>query len=148
MPEKFKTAFNGYNKEDVNSFIRSVTKEYESMLERLKKSDAENEDLKKKLVEYQNLENTLRRSLLIAEESNKELRRVAKNESIQMVEEARRNASRIVNDFLLNDALIKAERIEANADALKRRAIMYKRKIKQLLDEQNQMLDKFDDIEY
>lgn len=143
MPEKFKTAFNGYNKEDVNRFIRSVTKEYESMLERLKKSDAENEDLKKKLVEYQNLENTLRRSLLIAEESNKELRRVAKNESIQMVEEARRNASRIVND-----ALIKAERIEANADALKRRAIMYKRKIKQLLDEQNQMLDKFDDIEY
>ncbi|MDY3947899.1 MAG: DivIVA domain-containing protein [Bacilli bacterium] len=143
MPEKFKTAFNGYNKEDVNSFIKSVTKEYESMLERLKKSDAENEDLKKKLVEYQNLENTLRRSLLIAEESNKELRRVAKNESIQMVEEARRNASRIVND-----ALIKAERIEANADALKRRAIMYKRKIKQLLDEQNQMLDKFDDIEY
>lgn len=143
MPEKFKTAFNGYNKEDVNSFIRSVTKEYESMLERLKKSDAENEELKKKLVEYQNLENTLRRSLLIAEESNKELRRVAKNESIQMVEEARRNASRIVND-----ALIKAERIEANADALKRRAIMYKRKIKQLLDEQNQMLDKFDDIEY
>lgn len=143
MPEKFKIAFNGYNKEDVNSFIRSVTKEYESMLERLKKSDAENEDLKKKLVEYQNLENTLRRSLLIAEESNKELRRVAKNESIQMVEEARRNASRIVND-----ALIKAERIEANADALKRRAIMYKRKIKQLLDEQNQMLDKFDDIEY
>jgi len=143
MPEKFKTAFNGYNKEDVNSFIRSVTKEYESMLERLKKSDAENEDLKKKLVEYQNLENTLRRSLLIAEESNKELRRVAKNESIQMVEEAGRNASRIVND-----ALIKAERIEANADALKRRAIMYKRKIKQLLDEQNQMLDKFDDIEY
>ena len=122
MPEKFKTAFNGYNKEDVNSFIRSVTKEYESMLERLKKSDAENEDLKQKLVEYQNLENTLRRSLLIAEESNKELRRVAKNESIQMVEEARRNASRIVND-----ALIKAERIEANADALKRRAIMYKR---------------------
>ena len=143
MPEKFKTAFNGYNKEDVNSFIKSVTKEYESMLERLKTSDAENEDLKKKLVEYQNLENTLRRSLLIAEESNKELRRVAKNESIQMVEEARRNASRIVND-----ALIKAERIEANADALKRRAIMYKRKIKQLLDEQNQMLDKFDDIEY
>ena len=143
MPEKFKTTFNGYNKEDVNSFIRSVTKEYESMLERLKKSDAENEELKKKLVEYQNLENTLRRSLLIAEESNKELRRVAKNESIQMVEEARRNASRIVND-----ALIKAERIEANADALKRRAIMYKRKIKQLLDEQNQMLDKFDDIEY
>ena len=143
MPEKFKTAFNGYNKEDVNSFIRSVTKEYESMLERLKKTDAENEDLKKKLVEYQNLENTLRRSLLIAEESNKELRRVAKNESIQMVEEARRNASRIVND-----ALIKAERIEANADALKRRAIMYKRKIKQLLDEQNQMLDKFDDVEY
>lgn len=143
MPEKFKIAFNGYNKEDVNSFIRSVTKEYESMLERLKKSDAENEDLKQKLVEYQNLENTLRRSLLIAEESNKELRRVAKNESIQMVEEARRNASRIVND-----ALIKAERIEANADALKRRAIMYKRKIKQLLDEQNQMLDKFDDIEY
>ncbi len=143
MPEKFKTAFNGYNKKDVNNFIRSVTKEYESMLERLKKSDAENEDLKKKLVEYQNLENTLRRSLLIAEESNKELRRVAKNESIQMVEEARRNASRIVND-----ALIKAERIEANADALKRRAIMYKRKIKQLLDEQNQMLDKFDDIEY
>lgn len=143
MPEKFKTAFNGYNKEDVNSFIRSVTKEYESMLERLKKSDAENEELKKKLVEYQNLENTLRRSLLIAEESNKELRRVAKNESIQMVEEARRNASRIVND-----ALIKAERIEANADALKRRAIMYKRKIKQLLDEQNQMLDKFDNIEY
>ena len=51
-------------------------------------------------------------------------------------------------EFLEVYSGIKAERIEANADALKRRAIMYKRKIKQLLDEQNQMLDKFDDIEY
>lgn len=139
MPEKFRTSFSGYKKEDVNLFIRQVTKEYEAILQKLKKSDLEKETLRNKLNEYQDIEGTLRRSLVIAEESNKELKKMAKSESVLIVEEAKKNASRIVND-----ALIKAEQIEAEADIVKRKTLIYKQKVRALLEEQQEILDKIE----
>ncbi len=43
---KFNNSFPGYNKNEVNSFVKNVTTEYESMLEKLKFQDKEIENLK------------------------------------------------------------------------------------------------------
>jgi cell division initiation protein len=142
MTTNFSTSINGYNKLEVNKFVSDVTKEYESMLNRLKSTDALNESLKKQLEEAKEMESTFKKSLMVAEQANKELKKVAQNESIAILEDARKNASRIVND-----ALLKAQRIENDADTLKRRAILYKRRIKQLLDEESVMLDKLDTLD-
>ena len=44
---KFNNSFPGYNKNEVNSFVKNVTTEYESMLNNLKTRDQEIETLKK-----------------------------------------------------------------------------------------------------
>ena len=68
--KKFRTSFNGYNKQEVNLFVRDVTREYESMLNNLKARDQEIENLKQKLIQYQNMETTLNRALLVAEDAS------------------------------------------------------------------------------
>lgn len=127
--KKFGTSFNGYNKKEVNEFVKDVTKEYESMLNNLKQRDQEIENLKQKLIQYQNMENTLNRALLVAEDAGAQIKKMARDESKGIVEDAKRNASRIVNE-----ALIRATKLEEDAENLKRRIIIFKRKFRQAVE--------------
>ena len=133
---KFNNSFPGYNKNEVNSFVKNVATEYESMLNRLKSEDKEIENLKKELEHYKNLESTLNRAILIAEETNQNIKKTSFDEAKLIIEEAKKNASRIINN-----ALIKAEKVEDEANNLKRQFATYKRRYKGLLEEQ------LDDIE-
>ena len=133
---KFSTSLSGYNKIEVNNFVNEVTGEYESMLDKLKKQDEEIENLKKELVKYQNMENTLNRALVVAEDASNQIKRVARDEAKGVIEDAKRNASRIVND-----ALLKADKIEQDAETLKRRVVIFKRRLKSVVDEQMEFID-------
>ncbi len=133
---KFSTSLSGYNKIEVNNFVNEVTGEYESMLAKLKKQDEEIENLKKELVKYQNMENTLNRALVVAEDASNQIKRVARDEAKGVIEDAKRNASRIVND-----ALLKADKIEQDAETLKRRVVIFKRRLKSVVDEQMEFID-------
>ena len=143
MPGKFKTTIKGYSISEVNSFVDKVTAEYEALLEKLKESDEENKKLKLELEKYSNIETSLKNALVIADETNRNLRKLTTDESSQILEDAKKNASRIVND-----ALIKADKIEAEAENLKRNVDIYKRRMKQMLSEQLEVVDKITDIEY
>ena len=143
MPGKFKTTIKGYSISEVNSFVDKVTAEYEALLEKLKVSDEENKKLKLELEKYSNIEKKKKNALVIADETNRNLRKLTTDESSQILEDAKKNASRIVND-----ALIKADKIEAEAENLKRNVDIYKRRMKQMLSEQLEVVDKITDIEY
>lgn len=136
---KFNNSFPGYNKNEVNSFVSNVTTEYESMLNNLKNRDKEIESLKKELEHYKNIESTLNRAILIAEESSQNIKKTAFDESKVIVEAAKRNASRIINN-----ALIKAEKVEGEADTLRRQVERYKKKYRTILEEQ---LDEIERLE-
>lgn len=143
MPKTFGMSFYGYNKNEVNEFIGNVTKEYEDMLNKLKKTADEKAKLEQELEQYKSIESSLRRTLALAEESNQTIRRSANDESIAILEDARKNASRIVND-----ALIRAQKIQDDADKIKRDTISYRNKVVNILKEQKELLDRYDDIEY
>lgn len=136
---KFNNSFPGYNKNEVNSFVKNVTTEYESMLEKLKARDKEIETLKKELEHYKNIESTLNRAILIAEESSQNIKRTAFSESKVIIEDAKKNASRIINN-----ALIKAEKVEVEANNLKRQVAQYKRRYKNILEEQLDEIERLD----
>ena len=136
---KFNNSFPGYNKNEVNSFVSNVTTEYESMLNNLKNRDKEIESLKKELEHYKNIESTLNRSILIAEESSQNIKRTAFDESKGIIEDAKRNASRIINN-----ALIKAEKVENEAEMLKRQVAQYKKRYKNILEEQLDEIERLD----
>lgn len=136
--KKFTTSFQGYNKKEVNSFVSNVTVEYEGMLNNLKERDQEIEKLNKDLEHYKSIESTLNRAILLAEESSQNIKKNAFEESRVIIEDAKKNASRIINN-----ALIKAERAEDEANKLQRQVELYKRRYKMILEEQLEEIEKF-----
>lgn len=136
---KFTSSFQGYNKNEVNDFVSKVTTEYESMLKSLKERDKEIERVNKELGHYKSIEGTLNRAVLIAEESSQNIKKTAFDEANVIIEDAKKNASRIINN-----ALIKAEKAEDEANRLKRQVESYKRKYRMILEEQLNEIDRFD----
>ena len=139
--EKFNVTSNGYDVNEVNGFVNKVTNEYENMLNKLKAKDKELIDLRTKLKHFDDIETTLNKAMLIAEDSSNQMKRVAREEAQLIIDEAKKNASHIVND-----ALIKAEKTEMEADSLRRSLKIYKARIKQVVEEQLNMVDDVDNI--
>ena len=140
MVNKFSTSIQGYKKEEVNDFVKEVTKEYESMLQKLKNSCEVIESLKSELKHYKDIESTLNRAILIAEESTSNIKKAAYDESKVIIEDAKRNATKVINN-----ALTKAERIESEAESLRRKVSAYKRRFRTLVEGQLDEIEQFDD---
>src|SRR5574344_1126734 len=111
--KKFNEVEHGYSKEEVNAFLNQVTIEYENMLNNLKSRDQKLLALNEKLKHYENIESSLSKAILVAEDASTQIKKVAHDEAKLVVEEARKNASRIVND-----ALLKAEQTDNETEML------------------------------
>ena len=140
--EKFSTSFSGYRKEEVNKFIDDVIKEVENMISNMKSKDLEIEKLKSELEHYKNLESTFNRALLLAEDSGQQIRNTARNESQHIIEDARRNADRIINN-----ALVQADNTKRDAERLKRNIITFKRRLRDILETQMNLVDDIDKLD-
>ena len=110
------------------------------MIGDMKAKDVEIEQLKQSLEKYKNMEQTFNKALLMAEDTSNQIRRLARDESATIIADARKNASRIVNE-----ALIQAEKTQAESAQLKRNIITFKRRLRTILESQ---LDLVDDIEH
>ena len=138
--KKFRTCFSGYNKEDVNEFVSEVIREYENILQKLRSSTKEMEYLNKELERYKNLEKSLNDTLLVAQEASANAQKAAIAEGKLIVEDAKKSASKIVNN-----SLIKAQNIERDAEELKRKVISYKRRFMALVESQMDDITQFDE---
>ena len=141
--KKFSSSINGYNKDEVHNFVNEITAEYEKMLNNLKNKDTEIATLKDKCEYYAGMEKTLNRAISVAEDASNQIKSVAKEEARGIVDDAHRNASRIINNALIN-----AEKINTEADTLRRRIILYKKRIRQVMEEQLEMVDDVDKIDF
>lgn len=137
---KFRTNIYGYNKSDVAKFVSEVASEYESIYEKLKNVTLEAQSLKEENEKYKNLEKTLNDTLLLAQETSANAQKAAFAQSKLIVEDAKNNASKIVNNSLL-----KAQNIEREAEELQRKVISYKKRFIALVESQVDEMDKFDE---
>ena len=96
--------------------------------------------IKKELKHYKDIESTLNRAILVAEESTSNIKKAAYDESKVIVEDAKRNATKVINN-----ALVKAERIESEAEALRRKIAVYKRRFRTLVEDQLDEIEQFDE---
>ncbi|MBR4262088.1 MAG: DivIVA domain-containing protein [Bacilli bacterium] len=140
--DKFTYEENGYNREEVNKFIDNVIVQTEAVINRVKTQQEEIKSLKKELDHYKVIEETLKSALLNAEKASSDIKKNAIEESKLIVMDAKRNASHIVND-----ALLRADKIEARADMLERNIVVFKRKLKLIVDQQQSVIDDIDELE-
>lgn len=140
--EKFSTSRDGYSKEEVNKFVNKVVNEVENMLNKMKQKDKEIENLKNSTLKYNNIEQTLNKTILMAEESSNQMKKLAREEADSIINDAKKNASRIVNE-----ALMEAEKIELENIRLKRNIVTFKKKLKYLLEQQMDIVDEIEKVD-
>ena len=140
--EKFNTSFNGYKKEEVNKFIDDVIKQVESMINNMKSKDLEIDKLKSELDHYKNLESTFNKALLVAEDAGAQIRNSARNESQHLLEDAKKNADRIINN-----ALIQADTARRDAERLRRNIITFKRRLRDILETELDLVNDIDRLD-
>ena len=109
----FDTVFRGYDKEQVKSYLDKVIKEYERLLNEKKLVDSKLVELGKQLEKYEKLESTLNRALFSAESAGDEIKKLAREEATSLINEAKRNANRIINDALLKAVTLLKRRLRA-----------------------------------
>ena len=140
--EKFSYEANGYNRGEVNQFISDVITQTEGIITRCKAQNKEIEKLKAELEHYKMLEDTLKVAIIKAEETGDNIKRMAREESELIVTDAKHNASRIVNE-----ALLKAEKIENNAEILEKNMKIFKRKLKLIMEQQMAVVEEIEVLE-
>ena len=140
--EKFSYEANGYNRSEVNEFVKEVIKETEGIITRVKKQNEEIIELKKQLKHYENLEDNMKSAIVRAEETSDTIKRMAREEGDMIISDAKNNASRIVNE-----ALLKAEKIENRADILEKNMKIFKRKLKIIMEQQMAVVEEIEVLE-
>ena len=140
--EKFSYEANGYNRQEVNQFVSDVIAQTEGIIRKCKAQGKALDELKMELEHYKNMEKTLQTAILKAEETGDNIKRMARDERDMIVRDAKNNASRIVNE-----ALLKAEKIENNAETLEKNMKIFKRKLKVIMEQQMGVVEEIELLE-
>ena len=141
--KKFDTVFRGYDKSQVQECIDNIIKNYEELLSKSKFTEEENQKLREKIVHYNKIEDTLNRAIFTAESASDQIKKLARKEAESLIDEARRNSNRIVND-----ALIKAEKVQASADLLNRNLHVFKKRLRNIVESQLEVIDEIDKLDF
>jgi cell division initiation protein len=139
--DKFNIEDKGYSVTEVNKFVSDVIEQTESMLNKMKAQKDEIDRLNKELVKYQSIEKNLTDALYKSEEQAQNIRKSAYEEKESILNDARLNASRIVND-----ALLRAEKAEIKADTLERNMRIFKKKMKSVIEQQLSVVDEIEEL--
>ena len=141
--KKFDTVFRGYDKQQVQTFLDEIIKNYELLLRKSQKTQEDNIKLNEQLKYYQNIEDRMNRAIYTAESAGDQIKKNARREAEMLVTEARHNASRIIND-----ALLKAERAQNHADQLKRNTNTLKKRLRQIIQNQLDVIEEMDRVDF
>ena len=140
--KKFSKEFNGYNKQEVNEFLNDVIIQMEATIKKIEKQQAEINNLKNQIIHYQDIERSLNLALNNAMEVGENIRKEAKHEASIIVDEAHRNANRIIND-----ALIRSERLEIKNQTAERNLRIFKNKLRKIVEQQLEVVEEIEILE-
>ena len=138
--KKFRKALRGYNIKEVNSFINEVISQVEKMIAEDNRKSMIINNLNKELQNYKNMEESLKKSIVMAEETASQMKKIARIESESIINDAKKNANKIVSD-----ALVRAQKIEAESAILKKNVSIFKTRLKNIIEQQLQIVDDIED---
>ena len=140
--KRFSKEFNGYNKDEVNAFVNDTINQVEKVLAKMEKQQAEINSLKNQIVHYQDIERSLNLALMNAQEVGENIRKMAQGEARSIIDEAHRNANRIVKE-----AIIRTEKIELKADNAERNLRILKKKLRNIIEHQLDIIEEIEVLE-
>ncbi|MGG0178974.1 DivIVA domain-containing protein [Gottfriedia acidiceleris] len=133
--KEFGKSFRGYDEDDVNEFLDQVIKDYELVIREKKQLEEQILDMKERLKHFSTIEETLNKSILIAQEAAEDVKGSAQKEAKLIIKEAEKNADRIINE-----ALIKSRKVTMEFEELKKQSKVFRTRLRMAIETQLEML--------
>lgn len=168
--KEFGTRMRGYDQDEVNEFLDQVIRDYELVLRQNKEIQDELDITNKKLMNYEEMQESLNKSILVAQDAADRLREntdreieVIKREAESYAENVRKEADDYVAqtqksaddyskdvhkeaednaDALLQEAVQKARKIEDETEALRKQSRVFRQRLQLLIESQLELLTK------
>ncbi|MFC0301492.1 DivIVA domain-containing protein [Virgibacillus soli] len=131
----FSKKIRGYDDDEVNEFLDQVIKDYETVIREKKDLEEQVTQLDERLRHFTNIEETLNKSILVAQETAEEVKGNATKEAKLIIKEAEKNADRIINE-----SLSKARKVAIEVEELKKQAKVFRTRLKMLVEAQLEMV--------
>ena len=130
-----KQMMNGYSVEEVDNFLDELTVDYEKLYKESNENKGKISELEASLVKYKNLESTLQNTLVMAQSTADEIKKVAKQESEQIIRDAQATAKGQLME-IEQQISIKTKELKN----LKKQFDVYKAKMESLLISQLELI--------
>ncbi|MEI0738242.1 DivIVA domain-containing protein [Paenibacillus sp. JTLBN-2024] len=142
--KEFSRRLRGYDEDEVNEFLDQVIKDYESVIRENKELHNQLMSLQERLDHFLNIEETLSKTIIVAQEAADEVKNNAKKEAQLIIKESEKNADRIINE-----SLAKSRKIAMEVEELKKQASIYRTRFRTLVEAQLELLsqDSWDALE-
>lgn len=137
--KEFSRSFRGYDEDQVNEFLDLVIKDYEALIRENKDLQGQLAAIQERLNHFSNIEETLSKTIIVAQEAADEVKNNAKKEAQLIIKEAEKNADRIINE-----SLTKSRKVSVEIEELKKQASIYRTRFRTLLEAQLELLSKED----
>ena len=134
--KEFTRGFRGYAEDEVNEFLEQIMKDLEILLREKKDLEDKVRTMTEQMNRYNMLEETLQKSIIVAQEAAEEVRRNSQQEAKLIVKEAEKNADRIINE-----SLTKARKVTIEIDELKKQSKVFRNRFKMLIEAQLDLLN-------
>ena len=130
-----KQMMNGYSVEEVDNFLDELTLDYEKLYKESNENKSKISELEASLEKYKNLETTLQNTLVMAQSTADEIKKVAQQQADQIVRDAQGTAKQQVME-LEQQITLKTKELED----LQKQFDVYKAKMESLLISQLELL--------
>ena len=130
-----KQMMNGYNVDEVDDFLDEIGVDYASKQRELLDANKKIEELNISMERYKTLEDTLQNTLVMAQSTAEEVKKVAKQQAEQIVSEAKSGAQKEA-DVLDQQIMYKRKELED----LQKQFDIYKAKMESLLISQLELI--------
>ncbi|WEV61009.1 DivIVA domain-containing protein [Streptococcaceae bacterium ESL0729] len=147
----FSTQMRGYNKKEVEDFFDIIVRDYDYYAQKVKELERENKNLAEKVEYFEEMKDSLNKSLIIAQDTSDNVRAQADTEAENILTDARQKANAIITasksegQIILDTARDDAVRLVRETDELKRNLRSYHQRIQMTVQAQ---LDSINDAEW
>lgn len=152
--KEFPVRMRGYDQDEVNDYLDQIIKEYEMLLKQKKEADNKLALAEEKLANYDQMHDSLNKSILVAQEAADRLKLNAEKEADMIAKEATNEAANLKHeaennaDELLKEAVTKARKIELETEELRKQSRIFRQRLQLMIESQLELVKKeeWDDI--
>lgn len=133
--KKFPKSIKGYNVDDVDDFLDELTVQYEKLYKENAEYKEQVESMKKDLEHFRSVEHTLQNTLVMAQTTAEDIKKIATQQAEQIIKDAQTSAKAAVDDLSRQEFELRVKMEET-----KKQFDMYKAKMEALLISQLELL--------